>query len=74
LFMPSSLKFAEINKFGNTLLEAECIRLTRHLYNHDIMTYGFMHVYDNIKLSGFLSLIINLLNDRLCCLSNVKLS
>jgi len=41
-----------------------------------IMTVNVNQCYP-IKLGGFLSLIINLLSDvydRLCCLSNVKLS
>jgi len=37
-----------LEKFGNTLLEGVCIRLTWHLHNHDIeYEVGFMHVYDN---------------------------
>jgi len=34
--------------FGNTLLEGVCIRLTRHLHNHDMTRHvtGFVHVYD----------------------------
>jgi len=38
-------------KYGNTLFEGVCIRLTIHFHNHDMTRHeyegGCMHVYDN---------------------------
>jgi len=46
--------------FGNTLLEGVCIRLTRHLHNHDMTCYeyegSYVHVYDNCHYVSFAQL------------------